>query len=137
MTRKKRLFFAGILVCLAAAAWGYYLYHKPRTTASDVATDASITAVKLYEAFAKDEQAAGKLYTNKVLEITGTIQEAKISDTNASLLLSAGDGQMGGVNCSLAPGQTAGKLTTGQTVHIKGRCTGFLMDVNLVDVVIK
>ena len=45
----------------------------------------------------------------------------------------------GGVNCSilkkdLDPGD---KFNTGDSVTIKGKCTGFLMDVNLVDCVIK
>ncbi|WP_343671793.1 hypothetical protein [Chitinophaga sp.] len=135
MTRKKTILFAAVLLCLVAGGTGYYLYNKPRTTAAEAHTDDSVTAQELYSIYAKDEKTAGKLYENKVLEVTGTVMQVEQSGNEVSVLLSAGDANPGGVNCSLAE-NTNPLPKSGETVRVKGKCTGFLMDVSLVDATI-
>lgn len=136
MMRKKTIVFAGIFVCLALLAFGYYMYNKPRTGAAAEDTDAAVTARQLYQAFVKDEQTAGLLYVNKVLEVSGVVAQVQQTGQDLSVLLS-GDDNGGGVNCSItAAGQEGSIPPVGTPVHIKGRCTGFLMDVSLVDAAI-
>lgn len=135
MVRKKQLIFAGVLLCLAAMAWGFYLYNKPRSGVDAAKADASITADSLYSHFANNEQQANQIYGNKVVEVTGVVALVQPGKEGASIILSAHSDMGGGVNCSLASGQRADNLLVGQPVKIKGRCTGYLMDVNLVDAV--
>lgn len=125
--------FAGVILCLTAMAIGYHLYNMPRTSAVDIQTDKTVTATELYEAFTKDEQAADVQYANKVLEITGAVKDVQKSGKELSVLLSGG-GSEGGVNCSLVEDIPAPRI--GAMLHVKGRCTGFLMDVSIIDATI-
>jgi hypothetical protein len=134
MTRRKLIILAGALLCLIAAGTGYYMYNKPRTSASDSRTDKHITAQKLYEAFVNDEQQASNTYVNKVVEVKGTVTDIQKTGTSISLLL-AGQGN-GGVNCSIVPGEEGNLPKIGESVLVKGLCTGMLMDVSIVDATI-
>ncbi|BAV10374.1 tRNA_anti-like [Filimonas lacunae] len=136
MTRKKKLFFAGVFLCLAALAWGYYLYQKPRAGVTAEQSDSKLTADTLYSHYAVNEEKANQLYSNKVLEVTGVVAQVQNAAGAAAVLLAAKSEMGGGINCSLASDQKADDLKVGQKVCIKGRCTGYLMDVNLVDAVL-
>ncbi len=135
MTRRKLIILAGALLCLIAAGTGYYMYNKPRTSASESRTDKHITAKKLYEAFSSNEQQANNTYVNKVVEVKGTVTDIQKTGTSVSVLL-AGEGSMGGVNCSIVPGEEGTLPKIGESVLIKGLCTGLLMDVSIVDATI-
>jgi hypothetical protein len=131
--RKRIIVFAGVFLCLIAVAIGYRLYNMPRTTAVDIQTDKKVTATDLFDAFSKDEAAANAVYTNKVLEVTGVIKDVQQSGKELSVLLSGG-GSDGGVNCTLLRDENMPKV--GTSVRVKGRCTGFLMDVSIIDATI-
>jgi cytochrome c-type biogenesis protein CcmE len=131
--RKKILLSIGILVCIGLAI-GIYLYRKPRTTAASQQTDFTITADELYKQFETNETGANAKYTGKILEITGTVGEVQKTDSTLSVLLTAKEA-MGGVNCSMATTEVA-NVQQHKTVTVKGKCAGFLMDVNVLDAVI-
>jgi len=134
MTRRKLIILAGALLCLIAAGTGYYLYNKPRTSAAESHTDKHISAQQLYEEFSSNEQQANSNYVNKVVEVKGTVTDIQKTGASISVLL-AGQGN-GGVNCSIAPGEEAQLPKIGESVLIKGLCTGMLMDVSIVDATI-
>ncbi|MCF6407073.1 OB-fold putative lipoprotein [Chitinophaga filiformis] len=133
MTRRKLIILAGALLCLIAAGTGYYLYNKPRTSAAEARTDKHISAQKLYEEFASNEQQANSNYVNKVVEVKGTVTDVQKTGTSVSVLLAGG---AGGVNCSIVPGEEKQLPKIGESVLIKGLCTGMLMDVSIVDATI-
>jgi hypothetical protein len=131
--RKRIIVFAGVILCLTFVAIGYHLYNKPRTTAAGLSADKAVSAKELFDAFTKDEQAAGVQYGNKVLEISGAVLDVQKSGKDVSVLLSGG-GSDGGVNCTMAGDVPAPRK--GSLIHVKGRCTGFLMDVSIIDATI-
>jgi hypothetical protein len=131
--RKRIIVFAGVILCLTAMAIGYHLYNLPRTKAVDVPVDKKVTATELFGAFAKDEETANTQYTNKVLEISGAVRDVQKNGKELSILLSGGTSE-GGVNCTLAEDIPAPRI--GSLLHVKGRCTGFLMDVSVIDATI-
>ncbi len=134
---KKKLFFSAIILSLVIAATTFYWYQKPRTSLTNVNADYALSANQLYTAFQTDEKKANQQYVEKVLKVTGTVDNVQETDSTVNLLLS-GDG-MGGINCSVRK-DSHNKETTpakGATVSVKGRCIGFLMDVNLVDAIIE
>lgn len=136
--QKKIIFFVGGMLCLIAAALGYYWYQKPRASLVYIKADYTISASDLYAAFEKNEQQANAQYNGKVIAVTGVVTAVQTTDTTESIVLASGS-DMGGINCSLMkrPATKTPLPVKGQTIQIKGRCTGFLMDVNLVDAVIK
>jgi tRNA_anti-like len=134
----RKMYFFGIgIVLISLAGWGIYTVYKPhRNVESDQAV-ATLTATNLYSEFLNGESIANKKWVGKVIEITGVISSVSEAGSYISVNLSATAD--GGVNCSilkkdLPPGNT---LNKGDSVTIKGKCTGFLMDVNIVDCVIK
>lgn len=131
--RKRILVFAGVILCLTAMAIGYHLYNMPRNAAVDADTDKAVSAKELYDAFTKDEQAANNEYANKILEITGAVRDVQKNGKDVSVLLSGG-GSEGGVNCTITTDIPSPRI--GSLIHVKGRCTGFLMDVSIIDATI-
>jgi hypothetical protein len=131
--RKRIIIFAGVILCLTAMAIGYHLYNMPRTTAAEMSADKLVSAKELFDAYTKDEQAADAQYGNKVLEIKGTVLDVQKSGRDLSVLL-AGEGSGGGVNCTMVGDVPA--PNKGSQIHVKGRCTGFLMDVSIIDATI-
>ena len=130
---------AGIIVVLIiCAAVGWYLYNKPHKGVADIETDIRITASNLYNDFQHDETLANKKYLNKVIEVTGNVSEVQnVNESQIILLSSSGD--MGGVSCQLSNDESDKKITVKKstTVTIKGKCSGYLMDVNFVDCVLR
>lgn len=135
MMRKRTFVFAGLFLCLAAGAIGYYLYNKPRAAAYEASTDQQISAEQLYMDYMNNETKADSNYVNKVLEVTGTVKEVQQTGSELSVLLSGGADKDGGVNCSVT-GAAKEVPEVGQAVRIKGVCTGLLMDVSISDATI-
>lgn len=130
--QKKTFFFAGAVLCLLLAGWGYYEFQKPRTNAAALKPDYSLNAEQLYEEYSSNETMADKKYGSKVIEVSGIVKEIQATDHATNILLATDD--MGGVNCSFEKVPEP-RPTAGDRIKVKGRCAGFLMDVSLVDAV--
>lgn len=127
---KKNLFLLAVVVCLIVAGWLYYLYQKPRSGVKGEDADYTIAAVNLYQAFVANEDSANKKYVDKVIQVEGKVQQVETTQGGANVIL-ASNVPDGGINCTFSSKNELPKV--GDQVIIKGRCTGFLMDVNLVD----
>jgi hypothetical protein len=140
--RKKYFFIAGIIVLFLlaiGAGYGWYLFHKPHAGVSGITAVAHIKSAGLYDRFQKNEGTADSQYLGQVLEVEGPVSDVEKTDSTLSIILECGAGAGGGINCSMAGGP-AGKIplpAKGAILTVKGRCTGFLMDVNMVDCVIQ
>jgi tRNA(Leu) C34 or U34 (ribose-2'-O)-methylase TrmL len=136
--KKKGYIFSLVVLCLLIiAATAFYLYQKPRTSLTNIKPAFTLSARELYEAFKQDEQKANKQFLEKIILVSGTVDNVQVTDSTVSLLLT-GD-EMGGVNCSVKKSRHDELQipSKGATVKVKGRCVGFLMDVNLVDAIIE
>jgi hypothetical protein len=136
--KKRTILWTGIaLLLLLAFAWAYYLYVKPHQSAAGETADFSVDADSLYSQYQTDEHAADQKYLGKVIEVSGKLDEIQHSGNSEVWILSPQPGG-GGINCQLFAGiKIDSKPKAGDAVTIKGRCTGFLMDVNLVDCVLR
>lgn len=134
MKVKLALAAGGIVLLIISAAVGWYLYNKPHTGVENVEADIHITAADLYNDFEHDEALANKKYLNKVIEVTGNVSEVQNVNGSQIILLSS-TSDAGGVSCQLTNDENNKKSTVKKstTITIKGRCSGYLMDVNLVD----
>jgi hypothetical protein len=133
---KKIIFVIVALVFAGACLWfGCYLYNKPHGSAASETASRSIAAVVLYQQYAQNEQAADSMYLGKVIEVKGVLTEIDHNGETDILELSQ-QKTGGGVSCQMFPHDAAVKTTypaIGSNITIKGKCTGFLMDVSLVD----
>ncbi len=134
--QKRNLFATGLVMLCAAGATGYYLFNKPHEGTRDIAPSSSVSAAALFADYQLDEQQANRKFLGKVVQVSGVVAEISHSDTVASLIL--GSTLAGGINCSFSGEKTDGlqNIHAGDSVSCKGRCTGFLMDVNLSDCVL-
>ena len=138
MRVKLALVAGGVVLLIICAAVGWYMYSKPHEGVANIEADIRITAANLYSDFQRNETTANKKYLNKVIEVTGNVSEVQnVNGSQIILLSSAGD--MGGVSCQLTNDKNNTSITIKKslTVTVKGKCSGYLIDVNLVDCVLK
>jgi len=121
--KKRTLFLIVILVIAAAGAYLYFSSLQKVPDPSGDKPDAVVTASALLEAFDRDTIAAGKLYINRLLQVSGTV----ISVDSSGAVVLGEEGQASSVSVSLDPRhiQEYKKLKTGNPAVLKGRCTGY------------
>jgi len=134
----KRALSAGIILLIICVASGLYLYNKPHKSVADLDASIQISADSLYNDYQNDENNANKKYLNKVIEVTGTISDIQNVNGSQIILLSASQ-SLGGISCRLFNNGNNKPITNKKntTITVKGKCSGFLMDVDLVDCVVK
>ncbi len=137
MNKRKVILALLLLVIISLVAIGMYWYNKPRNSLADAEPSFTITAGELYSSFKENEQEANEKFLGKIILVGGIVENITDSDSSTSILLSAGD-EMGGINCQLnLADKTKSLPAKGTNIKIKGKCIGFLLDVNLVDAVLK
>jgi hypothetical protein len=138
MLKKRIVLWVGIpLLLVIAVAWGYHLIFRPHKSTAGETVDFVISADSLYQQYQADEHSADQRYLNKVIEVMGKLAEIQHSGTSEIWILSPHPGG-GGINCQLFAGTKVDpEPKNGESVTVKGRCTGFLMDVNLADCVLR
>ena len=134
--RKKVFFSIGILM-LCLAGYALYWYQKPHTSVAAIAPAATISAADLFAAYTQNEAAANQQFLDKVVLVKGTVDQVLRTDSSLTVVLQSND-IAGGISCNILSKNTAtASIKSGETVSIKGRCTGFLADVMLADCVIE
>ena len=134
---RKKLFFSIGIVMLCVAIYAFYLYNKPHTGVADIAPAITLNAPELFAAYSQNEAAANKQFLDKVILVKGNVSDVERTDSTLTVLLESND-IAGGVSCNIiTKNTTAASIKKGNSISIKGRCTGFLADVMLADCVIE
>ena len=94
---------------------------------------AVIAASALFTEFESDEATANEKYLNKTVQIKGIVEEVTETTEGGMTAVIKGEGDMFGVQCSFLEIE---ELKPGAEVSIRGKCTGYLMDVNLARCVV-
>ena len=126
--KKKTLRTIGLLclLCIAiVAVIGYRLYNKPHRSAA-TETAVVLTAVQLAGEYEKDEAASNKKYLGNAVQVNGTVSDVSVNQQNKPVIVLMGS-DMSGVQCTLQ--DDAAGIKKGDSIVIKGFCTGFLTDV--------
>ncbi len=134
---RKTIIFCTVILLICVAAIGIYKINKTHHNTAAEPPVASVSATDLYSQFSHTETQATKKWVGKVLEISGII--SSISETGKYISINLRAGSDAGVNCNVLKNEleSGEVLDTGQVITIKGKCAGFLIDVNMVDCVIK
>lgn len=126
--KKKTLRMIGLLclLCIAAGAViAYRIYNKPhRSVAEENAV--MVTATQLAGEYEKDEAASNKKYLGNPLQVSGTVSEVSANQQRKPVILLTGS-DVSGVQCTLQ--DDAAGIKKGDSISIKGFCTGYLTDV--------
>lgn len=130
---KKKIIIGILLLGVIGAFVGYKIYNKPHIDVSEVVADITISSNKILEEFTADEAKANSKYLEKIVAVSGEIAEIKIEKEKGIITLKTND-DFSSILCHLSIDATKkmNSLKVGQTITLKGICTGFLMDVILV-----
>lgn len=131
----KKIIIGVLLLSLIGVGTGIYLWYKPHQKVEN-AKGIQITAEGLSKEYAANEQQADAKYLNKAIEISGTVSElVKNQDGGSMVILQTGTSGSG-VQCAMREKDI--KVASGQSIVVKGFCSGKLMDdVSLTDCVLK
>jgi hypothetical protein len=123
------------LVFLAIVGW-FFIFYAPKHFKRDVADEKGIqiTASALVTAFQTNETNANTIYLDKPIEIKGEIGEIKTDQEGKTVVTLKSADAFAGILSTLKTADTS--LKVGQTITIKGICTGFLSDVVLKEAII-
>lgn len=134
MNKKVKIALLVVLGCIViGAVVAYRMWNKPHR---DVATEDAlkISAAKLVKDYQAGEPAANALYLDKAVEVTGNIADTGSNQEGQATVLLSSEDAFTGVFCTLR--EKTGGLKPGQTVVLKGICSGMLSDVRVRDAII-
>lgn len=130
-TSYKIVLVAVSVIALAGVLFGLYMYNLKPKDLQKVKPDFVVTATDLLKAFESDENTATAKYVNKVVEVSGTIQTVKPGENNALTISLNTGSDISSVICTLQGNTELTSFRTGEQITIRGKCSGFLMDVLL------
>jgi hypothetical protein len=130
------LFLIGLIAAFGAI---YYVFNMPRRNLSRENAVYTLTAKQLISEFKNGEATATAKYLDKAIAVSGEIKGIRTLD-NHTVVYSLED-EMEGVSCSVDSADAVRnslKLTRfvkGSIVSFKGRCSGMLMDIQMINCV--
>lgn len=129
----KKIIVAIVILGIAGAFIAYKMYNKPHVNITETSSDITITANKILEDFSSDETTANLKYLEKIIEVEGIVSEVKIEKEKGIITLKTND-DFGSVICHLSDESTQkiSSIAAGNSLKLKGICTGYLMDVIIV-----
>jgi hypothetical protein len=129
----KKIIFGILILGIIGAFAAYKIYNKPHVNVGEASADLRISADKILNDFILDETRANETYLEKIIEVTGVISDVKKEREKGIIALKTTD-DFGSVLVHLSEEATKkiSSLKVGQTIVLKGICTGYLMDVILV-----
>jgi hypothetical protein len=135
---RKILLIGGVLA-IGAAVVAYLIYNKPHQNMDKATADIQITASELLSAFESDESAANAKFLDKIVAVTGEVRETSTTEEGVTTIVLDTGSAMSGIVCELDTLTEHPKtdFQPGETITVKGVCTGMLMDVVLVRCVVE
>ena len=129
--RKQKIILIIIIIISIIAVIFYKTYNKEHINVEKTSAKYTMTSQKLIDDFLMDEDEANKKYVNQIIQVTGTISEIDkvsitIKDVNSEST----------VQCNFSDKINNTNLKQGQKITIKGLCTGYLLDVVLIECVL-
>jgi len=130
------IFLIGLVVGVSGL---YYVFNMPRRNVSKETAVYTLDAKQLIADFKKDETSSTAKYLDKALAVKGEIKSIRTLD-NHSMVFSLED-EMEGVSCTVDSADVVNysskltRFTKGSTAYFKGRCSGMLMDIQIINCV--
>jgi uncharacterized protein YyaL (SSP411 family) len=133
MKRKKILKYIVLPLLLIIAAAAIYIYKEYNRTHKDTAKlkpDYTLAAPAFVKEFETDEQVSNKKYWNKIIRVEGVVKDLLKDDRGFYSIVLGDTASMSSVRCSIDSAHTseAAAIQKGNTIAVKGICTGFNAD---------
>lgn len=123
-----------LLITTILGGLGYWMYNKKPESLKKAVPAFTIKASELLEQYSKDETHSDEMYQGQIILVKGTLKDIQNLTDSTAILVLGEEGATFGVSCSLDRNEIPAlkKVNIGESMSIKGECTGYLMDVNLV-----
>ncbi|PHN07953.1 OB-fold protein [Flavilitoribacter nigricans] len=130
----KKILLFSLPVLLIGLTAAYFLYNKPHQKMENADVDMTVSAFDLFVEFDQNEAKANEKYLEKILLVEGKITDVSTNEEGHVSLTLKSSSDMFGVICQMdqLTEHERTDFTVGETVTLKGICTGMLMDVVLV-----
>ena len=129
--QKKTIVTLLAIALLLVAAVLYYSFRKSPDSVKNSKADYNLSATQLVEEFSDDEGAANTKYLDKIIVTEGLVVGLEKVQNDKTIISLEGN-FIGNVSCSFANKELNNKqITKGNKISIKGKCSGFIMDVVL------
>lgn len=134
MNKKLKVFvvFLVLFIVIGFVA-AYVMWNKPQRQVENE-KGIEITSAQLVKEYQANEAEANKKYLDKAIEVTGTVSDLKNNQDGKSTVTLASEDAFTTVFCTLK--EKPVNVTAGNTVIIKGICSGMLSDVRLRESVV-
>jgi hypothetical protein len=133
LSNRQRMLLGVTFLLISLMAIVYYQYNRQAPEITNVAGQ-TVSADALLNAFSTNEELANKLYLNKVVQVTGNVTEIKHGTANTVQVLLNADDPMSTIACTMEKSKQ--QVMAGQTITVKGICTGYLNDVVLIECIL-
>jgi hypothetical protein len=130
-TSVKIALFVVFFIAIGGILAALYMFNMKHTDTAKAKPDFVVTAQILQKEFNDNETAASSKYVNKIVEVTGMVASVKQSENNSVNITLTPEGDMSSVICTFTSLSDPSKIKSGDTVTIRGECSGYLMDVLL------
>ena len=126
--RTVALFILAVGISIAAYLW-FFVWNKPQVNVAK-AESIKIDAPVLFKEYSTNEQTANKNYLEKIMEVRGEVTSVTKNAEGLTVVLLKTEDPMFGINCTME--QKDIRVKEGETIVLKGICTGYLTDVVLI-----
>lgn len=130
-TSVKIALFVVFFIAIGGILAALYMYNMKHTDTAKAKPDFVVTATVLQKEFEDNETTASAKYINKIVEVAGTIASVKLTENNSVTITLSTGSDMSAVICTFTSLNDPSKLMAGDTITIRGECSGYLMDVLL------
>jgi hypothetical protein len=122
-----------VVLGICGIVYGIFLFNKKASDLNDVKPQFTVSSTELFSDFDSNEKAATAKYAGKVVEVSGKVAQVEFSPADSTVSITLrDDDQLSGVICTLAKHiEKSPEIKTGETISIRGECSGMLMDVLL------
>lgn len=133
----QRLLIVFVVALLVGIAAIYYMFNMPGRNIANEKSAYALSAKQLMKSYADDETKANQSYLNKVLLVTGQVKTFRTLQ-NHSMVFNLED-ELVGVSCQIDSVDAVkyspilSTIQKGMIFTFKGRCTGSLMDVQMIN----
>lgn len=120
----RKLLLAGILLLVIGAGVTWYIFTEKFEDTATTKADFTVNALELIDEFKKDDPAANKKYSEKILTVNGRITAVEPADTTLNLKISNPEGSYIIFAFQQKDMAAVKNIKAGDSVSIKGSCSG-------------
>jgi len=120
----KRLLLAGILLLVIGAGAAWYIFTATFEDTAGAKADYTVNALDLISEFKASDSTANKKYAEKIVTVNGKITDVEAADTTVNLKITNPEGSYIIFAFQQKDLAEAKKVKAGDSVSIKGSCSG-------------